>query len=71
MSDSDEPEPTVKVEDEALRVERWRLGELEQAGFSLDQAQVLARRLDVDLHNAVALVTVAHCSPNLALRILL
>ena len=58
------------VETETERVERWRIEELERAGYDAVQAQVLARRQEVDLHRAVDLV-VQGCTPELALRILL
>jgi hypothetical protein len=60
----------IAVETETERVERWRIGELERAGYDAAQAQVLARRMEVDLHHAVDLVG-RGCPPELALRILL
>lgn len=57
-------------ETEAQRIERWRVEELERAGYDLPSAALLAARGDVDLHLAVELVT-RGCSPDLALRILL
>lgn len=57
-------------ETETERVERWRLEELERAGYDAAQAQVLARRPEVDLHRAVDLVEQG-CAPALAIRILL
>jgi hypothetical protein len=55
---------------ELERVEAWRQEELERAGYGRDAAGELARRHDVDLHAAVALIA-RGCSPELALRILL
>ncbi len=52
------------------RVELWRSGELERAGFSHAAAQLLGMHLEVDLHQALDLVG-RGCSPELALRILL
>jgi hypothetical protein len=60
----------IVVETETERVERWRIEELERAGYDAAQAQVLARRTEVDLHRAVDLVA-RGCTPELALRILL
>jgi hypothetical protein len=60
----------IEVETEAERVEAWRIAELERAGYDAVQAQVLARRHEVDLHRAVELVA-RGCAPELALRILL
>jgi hypothetical protein len=57
-------------ETEQERIERWRAGELERAGFEPAAAAMLAARPDVDLHHAVGLVR-AGCDPELALRILL
>jgi hypothetical protein len=56
-------------ETELERVERWRTGELVRAGFAPGLAIELAARLDVDLHEAVALVE-RGCPPELASRIL-
>jgi hypothetical protein len=57
------------VETELERVERWRTSELMRVGFPGDEAVVLAARLDVDLHEAIALVE-RGCPPELAVRIL-
>lgn len=57
-------------ETEAERVERWRLEELERAGFAPDTAIILASRSDIDLHQAVRLVEQG-CPPDLAAEILL
>ena len=58
------------VETESERVERWRAQELERAGYAPDAAAQLAARTDVDLHQAVDLLTQG-CSPTVALKILL
>jgi hypothetical protein len=55
---------------EAERVEAWRVGELQRAGYDREAAAELASRVDVDLHLAVDLLR-AGCSPELALQILL
>ncbi len=57
-------------ETEQERIERWRAGELERAGFEPAAAAVLAARFDVDLHDALDLLR-AGCEPELALQILL
>jgi hypothetical protein len=57
-------------ETEQERIERWRAGELERAGFEPAAAAVLAARFDVDLHDALDLVR-AGCDHELALQILL
>jgi hypothetical protein len=57
------------VETELERVERWRAAELVRVGFAGDDAVALAARLDVDLHEAIALVE-RGCPPELAFRIL-
>ena len=57
-------------ETEAERVERWRIEELERAGYAPDTAVILAGRLDVDLHLAAKLVRDG-CPPDLAADILL
>ena len=57
------------IETELDRVERWRTAELMRVGFPGDDAVALAARLDVDLHEAVALVE-RGCPTELAIRIL-
>jgi hypothetical protein len=51
-------------------VERWRIDELERAGYDIEAASTLALRLDIDLHRAVDLLH-RGCSQELALQILL
>jgi hypothetical protein len=48
----------------------WRFEQLLRAGYDRDQARVVSKRLDVDLHQAVDLVR-SGCSCELALLILL
>jgi hypothetical protein len=55
---------------EQERIERWRAGELERAGFDRKAASTLAARADIDLHVAIDLLR-AGCRPELALEILL
>ena len=57
------------VETELERVERWRTAELMRVGLAGDDAVALAVRLDVDLHEAIALVH-RGCPPELVARIL-
>jgi hypothetical protein len=57
------------VETELERVERWRAAELLRVGLAGDDAIALAARLDVDLHEAIALVE-SGCPPELVARIL-
>lgn len=57
------------IETELDRVERWRTAELMRVGFAGDDAVALAARLEVDLHEAIALVQ-RGCPPELAVRIL-
>ena len=59
----------VGTRDELDRVERWRLEELERAGYGSDAANELSQRHDVDLHAAVALIK-RGCPSEIALRIL-
>jgi hypothetical protein len=61
---------TTTSETEQERIERWRAGELERAGYEPSAAALLAGRFDVDLHYAIDLVR-SGCQPELALRILL
>jgi hypothetical protein len=55
---------------ELTQVQRWRIDELERAGYDPRAALTIATRHDVDLHRAVDLLR-SGCSPELALRILL
>ena len=57
-------------ETEMTQVERWRIDELERAGYDSRAAMTLAGRHDIDLHRAVDLLHKG-CSPDLALQILL
>jgi len=57
-------------EEELTQVQRWRIEELERAGYEPRAAQTLATRGDVDLHRAVDLLRNG-CSAELALQILL
>jgi hypothetical protein len=57
-------------EDEIVGVLRWRMTQLVQAGFPAPRATELAVRLDVNLHDALAL-TANGCPPETAARILL
>lgn len=59
----------VQDRTEIERVELWRRQELERAGYSIDAAEQLAARHDVDLHAAVDMVR-RGCPPELAVRIL-
>jgi hypothetical protein len=55
---------------EVDRIEQWRHGELERAGYDPESALVLAASHDVDLHDAVNLLN-RGCTVDLALQILL
>jgi hypothetical protein len=57
-------------ESELTQVERWRIDELERAGYDSRAAVTLAGRHDIDLHRAVDLLRNG-CSAELALQILL
>ena len=61
---------TTKPETEIERIERWRREELERAGYPAESAAEIATRLDVDLHQAVALIE-RGCPADIAARILL
>jgi len=55
---------------ESDQVRRWRLRELERAGYPASGALVLSRRDDIDLHEAVRLLA-SGCPVATAFRILL
>jgi hypothetical protein len=58
------------VEEREVELFRWRLDELLQAGYTLDDALTLTSMLEVDLHLAVDLPR-RGCPHATALRILL
>ena len=60
----------VDEETELAKIVRWRQAELERAGYHHDLAELLAGCLDVDLHQAVAMVKQG-CKPSTAVLILL
>lgn len=60
----------VRDDTELERVERWRLEELERAGYPIEAARRISRRLDIDLHAAIALIR-RGCPVEVAVRILL
>jgi hypothetical protein len=60
----------ITQETELERIEHWRAGELERAGYEATAASLLATRPDVDLHYAIDLLRNG-CAPELALQILL
>jgi hypothetical protein len=60
----------LHVETESERIERWRVEELERAGYSQGDAVELASRSYIDLHLAVELIG-RGCPPETATRILL
>jgi hypothetical protein len=60
----------VHAETESERIQRWRAGELERAGYRPDEAAELAGRHEIDLHLAVELLE-RGCPTATALRILL
>ena len=63
-------ETHVADETEAERINRWRLQELERAGYARKDAALLAASKEVDLHLASELLS-RGCPPELAVRILL
>ena len=59
------------LEDTELdKIERWRIEELERAGYGTRAAGRLAARHDIDLHHAIELLDLG-CPPELAIKILL
>jgi hypothetical protein len=60
---------TEKVEASERAVVDWRRGELLRAGYPCEVANEIARRGDIDLHDALAL-TARGCPSTLAWEIL-
>ena len=63
--------PLRDERDDIEQVVSWRLEQLRAVGYELPDAEKLAQRLDLDLHDACELVTVKHCDVATAVRILL
>lgn len=59
----------VETETEHQRVERWRIEELERAGYDSGSAVLLAASPQVDLHRAIDLLG-RGCPTDLAVQIL-
>jgi hypothetical protein len=66
MTDTQLQEPEAAAQEEIFS---WRLEQLVSAGYRPAEAKFLARRLDVDLHEATDLVRHG-CPPDLAVAIL-
>ena len=66
-----EPDLAIAGSDANREIEDWRLYVLTEAGYPLEGAEELARRRDIDLHEAVELVKKRGCAPETALAILL
>lgn len=69
MADQHEPAPRP-LASEREKIDDWRIDELQRAGYDTIAAYRIAKRHDVDLHEAIALLENG-CSQELALRILL
>lgn len=59
----------IEVETEHQRVARWRVEELERAGYDPGAAVLLAASAEVDLHRAIDLIR-RGCPTDLAIQIL-
>jgi hypothetical protein len=64
-------DPDEELTPAALEHRAWRLRQLLEHGYELEDAMVVARAEHVDLDVATALVAVHGCSSRLAVRILL
>ena len=60
----------LPLESELERIELWRAEELERAGYPVRDAELIAQRLDIDLHLAIDLISQG-CPIPVALQILL
>ena len=63
-------ETQLTLETELERIELWRAQELERAGYPVRDAAMVAGRHDIDLHQAIDLVSQG-CPVPVALQILL
>lgn len=59
------------MEADESQVVAWRLDCLVEAGYDTHSAELVAERLDIDLHEAVELVDSHLCPPTTAVMILL
>ena len=57
-------------EDQAHEILHWRFDSLIRAGYSVEDATVLASHVEIDLHQATKLLRDG-CPPSTALKILL
>jgi hypothetical protein len=64
-------DPNEELTPAELDHRAWRLGQLLEHGYELEDAMVIARADHVDLELATALVALHGCSSRLAVRILL
>jgi hypothetical protein len=64
-------DPNQELTPEELDHRAWRLGQLLEHGYELEDALVIARAEHVDLDLATVLVAEHGCSSRLAVRILL
>jgi hypothetical protein len=64
-------DPSEDLTQEEKDVRAWRLWQLVEHGYELEDAMEVARAVHVDLEVARALVAVHGCSSRLAVRILL
>ena len=64
-------DPDAQLTPAELARRAWRLGQLLEHGYELEDAMVIARAEHVDLELATTLVAVHGCSSRLAVRILL
>jgi hypothetical protein len=65
-----EPEAAETVSERGDAVYDWRRDVLERAGYDYHGARMIARRREIDLHEAVSLLKNG-CPESVALRILL
>jgi tryptophan 2,3-dioxygenase len=64
-------DPDAELTPAELEHRAWRLRQLLEHGYELEDAMVVARAEHVDLDLAIALVSTHGCSSRLAVRILL
>jgi hypothetical protein len=64
-------DPNDELTPEELDHRAWRLGQLLEHGYELEDAMVIARADHVELDVATALVAVHGCSSRLAVQLLL
>lgn len=67
--DDEQVEAAVRLTAEE-KIELWREDQFKRAGLRIEDARILARRTDIDVHSVLRAITKG-CPPGLVMRIFL